>query len=128
MSAIQGIQGTASLWGGGQSPASGAAADRLSQTISRMKTGGGGGGSSSGDEETVTLQRMQPDGSVIIITMKGDEVVSETKIRSQQPMNEPLMTEGALANKDASSKAALIDRFNDTSTSITSGVLFTQGV
>ena len=127
MSAIQGIQGTASLWGGAQSSASNAAADQLSQTVSQMQTGGGSGSSSS-DEETVTLQRMQPDGSIIVITMKGDEVVSETKIRSPQPMSEPLMTEGALANQDAGSQAALVDRFNDTSTSVTAGAIFAQSV
>ena len=50
-------------------------------------------------EETVTLQRMQPDGSIIVITMKGEEVISETKIRSPQSINEPLMAEGPLANQ-----------------------------
>lgn len=60
--------------------------------------------------------------------MKGDEIVSESKIRSPQSTGGPLMTEGPLANQEAGAKAALIDRFNDASTSITAGVLFTQSV
>lgn len=127
MNAMQGIQGTSSLWGNAQASASSPAANQLSETVAQMKTGGGPV-ASSGDEETVTLQRTQPDGSIIVITMKGDEVVSETKIRSPQSINEPLMAEGPLANQPASAQAALIDRFNDTSSSITAGSLFSQGI
>ena len=127
MNAIQGIQGASSLWDNTQSSASSSAANQLSETIAQLKTGGGPN-ASSGDEETVTLQRMQPDGSIIVITMKGDEVVSETKIRSPQSINEPLMAEGPLANQPAGAHAALLDRFNDTSSSITAGALFAQGV
>jgi hypothetical protein len=38
------------------------------------------------------------------------------------------MTEGPMANQPATGQGALLDRFNDTSTSITAGALFTQGV
>lgn len=128
MSSIQGINGASSLWDNTQTSTSSSAANQLSETVAQMKTGGGPKNSSSDDEETVTLQRMQPDGSIIIITMKGEEVISETKIRSPQSINEPLMTEGPMANQPATGQGALIDCFNDTSTSITAGALFTQGV
>ena len=128
MNSIQRIHGASSLWDNTQTSASSSAAKQLSETVAQMKTGGGPTNSSSDDEETTTLQRMQPDGSIIVITMKGEEVVSETKIRSPQSIHEPLMAEGPLANQEAGAQAALIDRFNDTSTSITAGALFTQGI
>ena len=129
MSSIQGLSGASAFRENTRASAETAAADKLAETVANLKTGGGpGGNAASGDEETVTLQRTQPDGSIILITMKGDEIVSESKIRSPQSTGGPLMTEGPLANQEAGAKAALIDRFNDASTSITAGVLFTQSV
>jgi len=128
MSSIQGIQGTSSLWDNTQTSSGSSAASQLSETVSQMASGGGSG-SSSGDEETVTIQRTQPDGSILILTMQDDQVISTTKIRApQRQMKDPLMTEGPMANQAQSARTAMMDHFNDTSASITTGALFTQGV
>ncbi len=124
---IQGIQSASSFGNSVQKAGADSASGQLSQTVAQMKTGGGTG-DASGDEDTVTVQRTLSDGSIILLTMKGQEVVSETKIRTPQPKENPLMAEGPLANPAAAGLSALTDRFNDTSTSISAGAIFSQRV
>ncbi len=129
MSAVQGLRGAASVWDKTQTASTSASAGQLSEMLGRMKAGGGPNDSaSSNDEDAVTIQRYQSDGSILILTMKDGEVVSESKIRAPQPMKGAAPIEGALANAPENAQAALLDRFNDTSTSITAGALFSAGV
>ena len=69
-----------------------------SSSSSSDKSGGSSSGSdSSGDKKTTTLTRIAPDGSMILIVMQGNTIVSERKIG------------GASQSEAKNSKTAAID-------------------
>ena len=98
---------------------------RFSSILKQMKSGlspvGGANGdaSSSNGEDTVTVQRMLPDGSMLIVVMKGDQVISETKTHAPQKNVNMLQPDGTVS---------FVDKFNDTSTSLTAGLFINSGI
>jgi len=107
-------------------------------------TGYGENGSSS-DEDTVTMTKVLSDGSVLITVLQDGKVISETKTHAAKPEADPSVmgtttvdmgkaahAAGAntvdLASSLQSSLQQTVDKFNDTSTSILAGSLFTSEV
>lgn len=58
--------------------------DNFSAILQQMQTGGGAGSGSSSDsdDDTATVTQILPDGSVLVTVYQGDEVISQTKMRS----------------------------------------------
>ena len=136
MSSISSISGvnSASLWSTSTSTTSStsSAADTFSQIVSNLQSGGSAtsSDSSSSDEDTVTTIRTLSDGSLLITVTKGEEIISETKTRPTKPQKEgqdPTLL-GTTSEIGASMQAATVDKFNDTSTSITAGSLFSADI
>ena len=97
-----------------------AALDQIKGTpaVTAASSSGKSGGSSSGssdDQKTTTLTRIAADGSMILIVMQGDTIISERKIAASS------QSEG----KDAKSAAidAKLDQFN-AGADVPAGTLF----
>ena len=73
----------------------------------------------------MTITKVQPDGSIMILVMKGEQVVSEYKVGGAAAA-----TQQNLLASSAAQSSQLTDRFNDTSTSSTieAGSLFSASV
>jgi len=129
MSGISSINGTSSLWSSvsTSTSASSSTSDALSQIVSNLQSGGSGSGSDSSDEDTVTTTRVLSDGSVLVTVMKDGKIVSETKTRSSNSDEQAMALD---PTKDPTKAAASVtmDKFNDTSSSIMTGSLFSSDV
>lgn len=95
---VSAISGTSSLsyWnqstGSASSSKTKATSDTFSELLSQITGTSGTSDSSSGDaEDTVTVTKVLPDGSLVVMKMQGSKVVSETKLSgaSVQPQNIP---------------------------------------
>ena len=95
---VSAISGTSSLsyWnqstGSASSSKTKATSDTFSELLSQITGASGTSDSSSGDaEDTVTVTKVLPDGSLVVMKMQGSKVVSETKLSgaSVQPQNIP---------------------------------------
>ena len=125
------VTGIGALWQQGTMQGGSAAADKYSQMVQKLKMGGDTGGAEEGGEEKVTVQRFLPDGSLLILVMQGDKVVSQTKFSVAQQRAMHMVQEGsgeAAAALVGTAGRNMLDRFNDTSTSIMTGSLFSEGV
>ena len=141
MSSVSAISDVTSLWsttGTSGTSSTKSTADTYADLVSGLQTGGTGGsssGSGSGDSsDTVTITKMMPDGSLLIMVMKGEQVISEQKVSSGMSANagsqQNLLAANAAQSPVAQSTSQLLDRFNDTSasTSMLEGSLFTASV
>ena len=151
MSGISSISSTSALWSTtSKTTSTSSVQDTFSQMVENLQsgapaTGYGDNGSSSSDDDTVTMTKVLSDGSVLITVMQDGKIISQTKTRAAKPQDQPEVTNmttvdkgtvaytaGAntvsLASSQQSSLLQNLDKFNDTSTSITSGSLFTSAV
>jgi hypothetical protein len=84
---VSAISGTSSLsyWnqstGSASSSKTSATSDTFSELLSQITGTSGTSSSSSGDaEDTVTVTKVLPDGSLVVMKMQGSKVISETKL------------------------------------------------
>lgn len=127
------ITGVSALW---DTTASVQKADKTKEAFSKalFEMKNGKEKKSSEDEEQVTIQRTMPDGSVLVMVMQGDEIISQTKIGGGSKMDTllPGAHDGDVVDVTGSSMNGvgkdLTDRFNDTSASILLGSVFNEGV
>lgn len=150
MSGISSISSTSALWSTtSKTTSTSSVQDTFSQMVENLQSGapatGYGDNGSSSDDDTVTMTKVLSDGSVLITVMQDGKIISQTKTRAAKPQDQPEVTNmttvdkgtvahtaGAntvsLASSQQSSLLQNLDKFNDTSTSITSGSLFTSAV
>lgn len=126
MDGLKGMHTGAALWAnadGERKTEKSAEYKALSERIDRLSSGGGPErGAKDGGEDTVTVQRTMPDGSILIVVMQGDKVISETK--TPAPQKQPAPSQPFDPREQAAAPSSLYDRFNDTSTSRVAGTLF----
>ena len=129
MSSINGIGGAA-LVGTNKTTATSSAANDFSKIVNNLSKGKPANASDDADNSdgTVTITKVLSDGSVLITVMKGSEIISETKTRSANPQKNPTPVDNSNATGLAASQSAVLDKFNDTSTSITAGSLFSADI
>jgi len=130
MSSISGV-GAAALWGTTKTAStSSTAASDFSKMVNNLSKGKPANASDDADSSdgTVTITKVLSDGSVLITVMKGSEIISETKTRSASPQKNPTPVDNSNATGLAASQSAVLDKFNDTSTSMTAGSLFSADI
>ena len=137
MSGISSISSTSALWSTtSKTTSTSSVQDTFSQMVENLQsgapaTGYGDNGSSSSDDDTVTMTKVLSDGSVLITVMQDGKIISQTNMTTVDK-GTVAHTAGAntvsLASSQQSSLLQNLDKFNDTSTSITSGSLFTSAV
>ena len=143
MSGVSAISGTSALWNTTSTTnSSSSIEDTYSQIVSNLQSGGTSSGSGDSDsDDTVTTTRILSDGSVLITVMQDGKIVSETRTHPAKVEDDPsklsitatTQTTGASAlgvsgSSTANSLQQTLDKFNDTSTSILAGSLFTSEV
>ena len=143
MSGVSAISGTSALWTTTSTTnSSSSIEDTYSQIVSNLQSGGTSSGSGDSDsDDTVTTTRILSDGSVLITVMQDGKIVSETRTHPAKVEDDPsklsitatTQTTGASAlgvsgSSTANSLQQTLDKFNDTSTSILAGSLFTSEV
>ena len=127
MSSISSISGTSTCWDVTKTSSSTSTTDAFSQIVNNLQSGKAATDSgSSSDDETTTITRVLSDGSVLITVMKDGEIVSETKTRSSRPDEQAMALDASQDPTKANGTALTLDKFNDTSTSITAGSLFSS--
>ena len=125
MSSISSISGASSLWSVTSTSSSSSTTDAFSQAVSNLQSGKAANDSgSSSDEETTTITKVLSDGSVLVTVVKDGQIVSETKTRSSNPDEQATSLDPSKDPMKANGMALTMDKFNDTSTSITAGSLF----
>ena len=127
MSSVSAISGVSSLWDTSKvSSTSSSAADTYAQLVNSLQSGNASGGSSgsSDDTDTVTITKVMPDGSLLIMVLKGETMVSEHKVSGASTTEQQNLLAGSAA------QTQVLDHFNDTSTStsIAAGSLFSASV
>lgn len=88
--------------------------DTFSSILQQMQTGGGASSSSESDsDDTATVTKIMPDGSILVTVYQGDDIVSQTKMRTtgesaQQAMGAGESADGTAQPLASSSAAALM--------------------
>ena len=146
MSGISSISSTSALWSTtSKTTSTSSVQDTFSQMVENLQSGapatGYGDNGSSSDDDTVTMTKVLSDGSVLITVMQDGKIISETRTHPAKVEDDPsklsitatTQTTGASAlgvsgSSTANSLQQTLDKFNDTSTSILAGSLFTSEV
>ena len=133
MSSVSAISGVSSLWDTSSVNAASSTSDTYSQllnSVSKASTGSGSGSGSSDASDTVTITKVQPDGSIMILVMKGEQVVSEYKVGGAAAATQQNLLASSAAQSSTAQSSQITDRFIDTSASSTmeAGSLFSASV